>query len=223
MGMVGQADLGKRRVMIVDDHPIIREGLAQFLAREPDIEICGGTDNAADALRQIEDLRPHLVVVDITLKDSHGLGLIADVHSRYKGVRTLVWSMFDEKAFAERALRAGAMGYVNKREPIEKVVEAVRMVLRGEISLSPQMTVALIRRIGAGEPLEEDPVRTLTNRQMQVFTMIGNGMTTKQIARKLNLSPKTVEAHRENIKEKLNLANAAELSCRAIRWVMENG
>jgi DNA-binding NarL/FixJ family response regulator len=223
MGKVGQAGFGKRRVMIVDDHPIIREGLAQFLARDPDIEICGGTDNAADALRQIEDLCPHLVVVDITLKDSHGLGLIADIHSRYKDVRTLVWSMFDEKAFAERALRAGAMGYVNKKEPIESVVEAVRVVLRGEICLSPQMTASLLRRIGKGEPLEEDPVRTMTNRQMQVFTMIGNGMTTKQIARKLNLSPKTVEAHRENIKEKLNLANAAELSCRAVQWVMENG
>ena len=131
--------------------------------------------------------------------------------------------MFDEKVFAERALRAGAMGYINKREPVEKVLQAIRVVLRGEMFLSHEMTNSLLRRVGGGSPLEEYPISRLTDRELEVFGMIGNGQTTKQIARKLGLSPKTIEAHREKIKTKLRIANAAELSRRAVQWVLENG
>jgi DNA-binding NarL/FixJ family response regulator len=213
----------RRRLMIVDDHPIVRRGLAELLAREPDIEVCEGADNVADGVTQVEASRPDLVLVDMSLGDSHGIELIAEVSARWPDVKTLVWSMFDEKMFAERAVRAGAMGYVNKKEPIENVLCAIRQVLAGEMYLSPRMTQRLIRRACGAGTSDADPVQTLSDREMQVFEMIGQAMTTKQIARKLDLSPKTVEAHREKIKTKLNLKNAAELSRRAMLWVLENG
>ena len=213
----------KRKILIVDDHPVVRSGLADLLAREPDIEVCGGADNVTDGLRQVEALRPDLVVVDISLNDSSGIELISELKDRHAGVKSLVWSMFDEKIFAERALRAGALGYINKREPIENMVRAVRQVLAGEMYLSPQMTNRLVRRACGGGPSSEDPIQRLSNRELQIFEMIGSGSTTKQIARKLDLSPKTVEAHREKIKAKLDLKNAAELNRRAVQWVLENG
>jgi DNA-binding NarL/FixJ family response regulator len=212
----------RRKIMIVDDHPIVRRGLAELLAREPDVEVCEGADNVANGLAQVEASRPDLVLVDMSLGDSHGIELITQVNERWPEVKTLVWSMFDEKMFAERAIRAGAMGYINKKEPIENVLSAIRHVLAGEMYLSPRMTQRLIRR-GCGAVSDADPVQTLSDREMQVFEMIGQGITTKQIARKLELSPKTVEAHREKIKTKLNLKNAAELSRRAMLWVLENG
>jgi DNA-binding NarL/FixJ family response regulator len=218
-----QPKIGKRRILIVDDHPIVRRGLAQLVEHKPDIEVCGGADSASDALRQVEELRPDLVVIDISLKDSNGIELITQIKNRYDDVRMLVWSMFDEKVFAERALRAGAMGYINKQESIENVIEAIRQVLRGEMCLSPQMTNLLLSRVGAGEPLEQDPIQRLTNRELEVFQMIGQGTTTQRIARELDLSPKTVEYYREQIKTKLNLKNAAELSRSAVQWVLENG
>lgn len=212
---------GKLRILVVDDHPIVRKGLAQLIAHEPDIEMVGGADNVADALRQVADLHPDLVVVDMSLKDSHGLELLAQIKAQFVDVRTLVWSMFDEKIYAERALRAGAMGYVNKQESNSQLLAAIRQVLAGELYLSSQMTRTLLRRVRGGDLLGEDPVQTLSNRELEVFEMIGNAMTTQQIARKLKLSPKTVEAHREKIKSKLKLSNAAELNRRAVQWVLE--
>ena len=218
-----QADIRKYKVLVVDDHPIVRKGLAQLIAHEPDLEMCGGSDNVTDALAQVQSLHPDLVVVDMSLKDSHGLELLAQIKARYDDVRTLVWSMFDEKIYAERALRAGAMGYVNKQESIDHLIDAIRQVLSGEMYLSSRMTRSFLRRVSCGDALEQDPIQTLSNRELEVFEMIGNAMTTQQIARKLNLSPKTVEAHREKIKSKLNLANAAELNRRAVQWVLECG
>jgi DNA-binding NarL/FixJ family response regulator len=211
----------KLRILVVDDHPIVRKGLAQLIAHEPDIEMVGGADNVVDALRQVADLQPDLVVVDMSLKDSHGLELLALIKAQFVDVRTLVWSMFEEKIYAERALRAGAMGYVNKQESNSQLLAAIRQVLAGELYLSSQMTRTLLQRVRGGDLLEEDPVQTLSNRELEVFEMIGNAMTTQQIARKLKLSPKTVEAHREKIKSKLKLANAAELNRRAVQWVLE--
>jgi len=215
--------VAKRRILIVDDHPIIRRGIAQLLADAPDVEVCGGAESVAEALEQLEARRPDLVVVDISLKESHGLDLIAQIKARYGGVKVLVWSAFDEKIFAERALRAGAMGYINKQEPLDKVVAAIRKILGGEVYLSPAMTNALLRTARGPESLHEDPVGRLTDRELEVFQMIGKGMTTQQIARKLDLSPKTVEAHREKIKTKLDLKNASQLTQRAVQWMLENG
>jgi DNA-binding NarL/FixJ family response regulator len=212
----------KHRILVVDDHPIVRKGLAQLIAHEPDIETCGGTDNVADALKQVASLHPDLVIVDMSLKDSHGLELLVQIKTHFEDVRTLVWSMFDEKIYAERALRAGAMGYVNKQESIHQLIAAIRQVLGGEMYLSSQMTRTFLRRVSSGNVLDKDPVQTLSNRELEVFEMIGNAMTTQQIARKLNLSPKTIEAHREKIKSKLNLSNAAELNRRAVQWVLES-
>lgn len=219
-----RAKLGKhrRRILIVDDHPIIRRGLAEVLASEPDMEVCGGTDNVAEAIRQLEASRPDLVVVDMTLKDSHGIELITEMSNRFRGIKAVVWSTFDEKIFAERAIRAGAMGYINKKEPIERLVQAIREVLSGNFSFSASLTNRLLLRASGSKPLEQDPVRRLSNREVEVFEMIGQGMTTRVIARKLGLSPKTVEAHRENVKAKLELKNSGELNRHAVLWVLEN-
>jgi DNA-binding NarL/FixJ family response regulator len=211
----------KYRILVVDDHPIVRRGLALLITRETDLEICGGAETASSGLRQVQALRPDLVLVDISLRDSNGIELLSQIKTRYPDVKTLVWSMFDERAFAERALRAGAMGYINKQEPIEEVVVAVRRVLRGEVYLSREMTNLLIRRVGAGQSLNHDPVTSLTERELEVFQMIGEGMTTQQIARTLKLSVKTIESHREKIKAKLNVETAAALTRLAVQWVLE--
>ncbi len=218
------APKGKKwRILIVDDHPIVRQGLSALIAHEPDLEVCGGAEDVPDALRQVEQTRPDLVVVDISLKNGHGIDLITEIKERHERVKMLVWSMFDEKLFAERSLRAGALGYVNKQESIDAVVDAIRQVLQGEIYLSSRMTSRLLHRIRGDTALEQDPVENLSNRELQVFEMLGRGLTTQQIARRLCLSPKTVDTHREKIKTKLNLSNAAELSHRAVQWVLENG
>lgn len=225
MGQTPSNRQGKRRkrLLIVDDHPIVRRGLGELLGRELDLEIRDGADNVADAMKDVETFLPDLVVVDMSLNDGSGIEVITQIKARYADIKTLAWSMFDEKVFAERALQAGAMGYVNKKEPIESMVHAVRQVLEGDIYLSPEMTSRLLHRAcGTGAP-EGDPIKRLTNRELQVFQMLGNGMTTKQIGRKLALSPKTIEAHRENIKTKLDLKNAAELSRHAVQWVLQNG
>lgn len=213
----------KSKILIVDDHPIIRQGLMRLIAQqEPDLQVCEGADNVADAFRQVQEIRPDLVLVDISLKDSHGIELISQIKGFDERIKMLVWSAFDEKIYAERSIRAGAMGYVCKKEPIENVIEAIRNVLQGNMYLSPLMTNNLLRRLGGGE-LERDPIAGLSNREIEVFQMLGQGMTTKAIAKKLGVSPKTIEAHRERIKTKLNLRNASELNCQAVQWVLENG
>ena len=211
----------KHRVLIVDDHPIIRRGLTQFLVDTPDIEVCGGAESVVDALQQVEATRPDLVLVDITLRDSHGVELIQLLKDGPHTVKMLVWSMFDEKLYAERVLRAGASGYINKQEPMKKVLEAMRQVLRGDVYLSPPMTIAVLRHVGKVVTLDENPVHGLTNRELEVFEMLGKGMTTKQIAGELGLSCKTVETHREKIKTRLNICNATQLTQRAVQWVLE--
>jgi DNA-binding NarL/FixJ family response regulator len=220
---LGVSGIRTKKVLIVDDHPIVCRGLEELLVQEPDIEICGGASSVSDALREVEVSKPDLVVVDILLRDSHGLDLITQIGARYVTVKTLAWSMFDEQVFALRALRAGAMGYVNKREPIERVLDAIRKVLGGDIYLSSRMTNQLLLSVSRDGPLVEDPIQRLSNRELEVFEMIGQGKTTKQIARHLDLSPKTIEAHREHIKTKLELRNAAELSRRAVLWAMGDG
>ncbi len=217
--------LGNRttKILIVDDHPIVRRGLAELLARQLEIEVREGPDNVADALKDVESFRPDLVVVDMSLNEGSGLELIGKIKADHPKIKTLVWSMFDEKVFAERVMQAGAMGYVNKKEPVENMVFAVRKVLQGDVYLSPQMTTRLLHRACGGHAPNGDPIHSLSNRELEVFQMLGRGLTTKQIGKKLRLSPKTIESHRENIKAKLDLKNAAELNRRAVQWVLENG
>jgi DNA-binding NarL/FixJ family response regulator len=212
----------KYQVLVVDDHPIIRQGLMRLIAQEPDLQVHEGPDNVDDAFRQIQEIRPDLVLVDISLKDSHGIELISQVKDFDGRIKMLVWSMFDEKIYAERAIRAGAMGYICKKEPINNVIDAIRHVLQGNMYLSPHMTNNVLRRLSGGE-LERNPISGLSNREIEVFQMLGRGMTTKSIASKLGVSPKTIEAHRERIKTKLNLKNASELNIHAVQWVLENG
>jgi DNA-binding NarL/FixJ family response regulator len=211
----------RSRVLIVDDHPIVRHGLSQLIGRQPDLEVCGEAANATEALRLVETSRPDVAIVDISLNGDNGIQLIEQIRDLYACVKVLVSSMHEEKSFAGRCIRAGALGYVSKREAITKVVEAVRRVQRGEIVFSPDVEKRLIQRSAVGLPLDCNPIETLTDRELQVFEMIGQGLNTQQISRKLGLSPRTVETHRVKIKTKLNLANSAELGRRACLWVCE--
>jgi len=212
----------KYKVLIVDDHPVVRRGLAGVIACQPDLELCGEAASVKDALDEVQNSCPDVAVIDLALKGGHGIDLIQQIKARQDRVKMLVSSMHDETLFAERSLRAGAMGYVSKQEPTERLLEAIRHVLRGEIYLSPRMTGRILRHVRDGGSAGEDPITTLSNRELGVFEMIGQGMTTQQIARSLELSPKTIEAHREKIKEKLNLRNSAELNRSAVQWVLEN-
>lgn len=211
------------RVLIVDDHPVVRRGLAELIADEPDLEICGQAADVQEALRLVDATHPDVVVCDISLQAGNGIELIEQIKARDERVKTLVSSMHDESLFAERALRAGAMGYINKQEPSERVIAAIRGVLSGQVVLSPRMSNRMLQSVVGGETLDQDPIGTLSNRELEVFELIGQGLTTKKIAGRLHLSPKTIETHREKIKTKLNLGNSTELTRRAVQWVLENG
>jgi DNA-binding NarL/FixJ family response regulator len=212
------------RILIVDDHPIVREGLAARINRQPDLQVVGEAEDVLDALEKVKTETPDLVVVDLALKSGQGLDLIKKIKARSPDTKMLVSSMYDESLYAERTLRAGAMGYINKQEVSDKIIDAIRQVLAGKMYLSAQMTERLLQRaVGSAPALAESPVAALTDRELEIFKMIGKGMTTRHIANELHLSVKTVETHRENIKSKLNLPNSAELSREAVQWVMENG
>lgn len=213
----------KIRVLIVDDHPVVRQGLKLTLASEPDFEVCGEADGETSAIQKFREQMPDLAIVDVTLKDGTGLELIKELKALQPDARILVWSMHDESLFAERAVRAGAMGYINKEQATDRVIDALRQVAAGKIYLSDQMTNRMLcRTLGAGNEDQRSPVDTLSDRELEVFEEIGHGVTTRQIADKLGLSPKTVETYRENIKSKLNLANATQLTRHAVQWVLEN-
>jgi DNA-binding NarL/FixJ family response regulator len=212
------------RVLIVDDHPIVREGLASLLSKQPDFEICGEADDVPTAIRLIEETRPNVVTVDISLNCGNGLDLIRRIHGTNSAIRLVVCSLHDETLYAERALQAGALGYVNKHEATRTIVKAIRMVLDGKIYLSDRMSERLARRlIGGHGKLERLAVETLSDRELEVFQLIGEGQTTAEIATKLHLGIKTVETHRRSIKEKLSLLNTAQLARDAAQWVLENG
>jgi DNA-binding NarL/FixJ family response regulator len=208
-------------VLIVDDHPIVRRGVTEVINAEPDLEVCGTADDVATALVEIEAVRPDVAIIDIGLKGGNGLQLIEQVKGRFAEVKMLVSSMYDESMFAERVLRAGAMGFINKQEDAQRLVHALRQVLCGEVYVSEKVANRLLNCVVGGQAPDYNPIRGLSTRELEVFEFIGQGLTTKQIARKLNLSPKTIETHREKIKSKLNLKNGAELNCRAVQWVLE--
>jgi DNA-binding NarL/FixJ family response regulator len=213
----------KCRILIVDDHPVVRRGLRALVQDETDLEICGEAESTEEALQRFEETTPDVIVLDLTLKSGHGLTLIHDIRSKNDTVKILVSSMHDEMLFAERVLRAGAMGYINKQASPEKIIGAIRQIMRGEIYLSSRMANRLLHQSPGDRLPEKSTVERLTDRELQVFQMIGQGLSTKKIAAELSLSHKTVETHREKIKAKLRLKNSTELGRDATRWAMENG
>jgi DNA-binding NarL/FixJ family response regulator len=216
--------IAETRVLIVDDHPFMRRGLAQTIKDQPGLSVCGEAGSAAEALEIIESARPQLAVVDISLGAESGIELIQEIHQKWPDIRVLVSSMHDEALFAERALRAGALGYVNKGEPPNVFVAALLRVNSGQIYLSERMTKRLLDHVLTDKAQQmRSPIETLSNRELEVFEMIGRGLSTKQIAAKLSLSPKTIETYREHIKQKMNLANSTELTRSAVQWVLEQG
>ena len=209
----------KARILIVDDHPIVRQGLVQMLGHEPDMEACGEAESAAEALKAIAAAAPDAAIVDLSLKDSSGLELLKDIRVRYPRLPVLVLSVYDESMYAERALRAGARGYMMKEEAAEKVVTAIRRILAGQIYLSEAMASRLLHVLVDGRPdAGLSPAERLSDRELEVFQLIGQGFGNTEIARRLHLSPKTVETYRGHIKEKLNLSGATELLQHAIQW-----
>ncbi len=210
------------RVLIVDDHPVVREGLAAQIALQPDLVVCGEAEDLADALDKAETTMPDVAVIDISLKSSNGLELIRRLRTRDHPVRIVVWSMHPESLYAERALRAGALGYVHKSKATREILQAIRAALAGAPHLSTEVAQNLLSRL-AGVQSEQSPIATLSNRELEVFRYMGEGLTTEQIARKMCLSPKTVETYRARMKEKLGLSNITELIQRAAQWVLENG
>jgi DNA-binding NarL/FixJ family response regulator len=212
--------MSKIKIFIVDDHPIIRQGLKELIDQEPDLLVCGEADNAMDATRAIKALLPDVAIVDISLnKDMSGLDLIKEIKTKYPSMLTLVLSMHDETIFAERVLKAGARGYVMKEEATEKVLVAIRRILSGNVYLSDRVSGKILAKITGTRP--EDTISgidSLSDRELEVFELIGIGLGTREIADKLYLSVKTIEAHRMHIREKLKLKNSTELLQHAIQW-----
>jgi DNA-binding NarL/FixJ family response regulator len=210
------------RVMIVDDHEMLRHGMRLMLGQQKDLEVCAEVADEATALRQYRSLNPNLVVVDVSLKSGNGIDLIKRLKIVDANARILVYSMHDEQVYAERALRAGAMGYVTKQKPARAILQGIRDVLRGKLHFSDELTQRVLERVAANEPISNaSAVDSLSDRELEVFEMIGRGLTTRAIADRLHLSPRTVDTYRERLKNKLVLANAAELHYRAIQWVLK--
>jgi DNA-binding NarL/FixJ family response regulator len=210
----------KARVFLVDDHPLVREHLTALIQREADLEVCGEAADAPTALELISRQSPDLVILDIALKQSNGLELIKDLKQRWPKLPVLVLSMHDEMLYAERSLRAGALGYITKEEATVNVLSAVRKVLGGEVYLSERMAGRVMKRMVSGAKDElGSPLEVLTDRELEVFQMLGRGMGTRQIAEELRLGIKTVESYRARIKEKLQLQDGNQLLQHAIQWV----
>ncbi len=210
----------KSKILIVDDHPIVRQGLAELVNHENDLAVCGQAEDAHQAMKAIKELRPEMAVIDISLKETSGIELIKDINVRYPNLPVLALSMHDESLYAERALRAGAKGYIMKAEATEKVITAIRKILNGEIYVSDKMAAKMVRQlVGSKTKISTTPVERMSDRELEVFNLIGKGYGTRQISERLHLSIKTIETYRAHIKEKLSLANAAELLQYAIQWV----
>ncbi len=213
----------KKRVLIVDDHPMMRQGLAQLINGEPDLVVCCEADTATQAVDLIVQNKPDLVLADISLPDKNGLELIKDVHVRDPEILILVVSMHDESLYAERVLRAGARGYVMKQEGGKKLMQAIRVVLSGQIYVSEKMSAKILEIFSGRRSKGGSPIERLSDREFEVFQLIGEGKGTRDIAGHLHLSVKTVEVHRANIKEKLNLRSATDLVHYAVRWMEAQG
>ena len=213
----------KRKILIVDDHSVVREGLATVVNQQPDLMVCAQADGAAQAMAAAAALKPDVAVVDISLEGRSGLELIKDLHYRHPQLPVLALSMHDELLYAERALRAGARGYVMKKESTKDLIAALRRVLEGNIHVSERLTSRLLQQVAKSEPLPtRSPVELLSDRELEVFERIGRGEGTREIADQLHLSIKTVSCYRQNIKTKLNLKTSTELVTHAIHWAASN-
>lgn len=212
------------RVFLVDDHPIVRQGLARLLSHEADLEVCGEAGDVASAIQAVNELRPDVVVADLSLQEGSGIDLIKTLRTQTPDIPVLVLTMHEESFYAERALRAGARGYLTKQEASEKILTAIRQVVHGDLYVSDRLSPKLLQRLITGAPNTDDPlVSRLSDRELQVFLFIGEGRGTQEIADQLHLSVKTIETYRANLKEKLDLRDARELVQYAIRWVVLHG
>lgn len=211
----------KLKVFLVDDHPIVRQGLAQMINREPDLTVCGEAQEAASVLQAISTERPDILIVDISLVGPDGLELVKTIRLRHLSLPVLILSMHDEAIYAERALRAGANGYIMKHEAAERVLVAIRQVLNREIYVSERVASRILHHYITGSPAAgQSPLADLSDRELEVFRLIGEGHSTRAIAEELHLSVKTVESHQAHIKDKLSLKNGRELVQHAIQWAM---
>jgi DNA-binding NarL/FixJ family response regulator len=215
-----KTDAAKRRVLVVDDHPIMREGLRQLINNEPDLVVCGESPDANEAMVLIRTTKPDIVLADISLPGKSGLEFIKDVRAQHPSLSVLVLSMHDESLYAERVLRAGARGYVMKQEGGRKVVQAIHQILGGQMFVSERMSTKILEIFsGRRGKTTSSPVELLTDREFEVFQLIGKGLATSKIAEQLHLSVKTIEVHRLHIKEKLKVNTAPELIRFAVRWL----
>ena len=211
----------KCRVLLVDDHPIVRQGLALLIDREPDLSVCGEAEGAHAAFHAIKTLRPDLVVLDISLSGPDGLDVLKEIRVKTENLPVLILSMHDESIYAERAMRAGANGYIMKQEATERVLVAIRRILQGNVYLSDRLTNTMLQQyVHGASQAKKSPLVNLTDRELEVFRLIGEGHGTRQIADELHLSVKTIESHQAHIKEKLALRNARELVQHAIEWTV---
>ncbi|HWO31498.1 MAG TPA: response regulator transcription factor [Candidatus Acidoferrum sp.] len=211
----------KYRVLLVDDHPIVRQGLALLIEREADLSVCGEAEGAHTAFHAIETLRPDIVLLDISLNGPDGLEVLKEIRVKTGSLPVLILSMHDESIYAERAMRAGANGYIMKQEATEKVLIAIRRILQGDVYLSDRLTTTMLQQyVRGGAHTKSSPLLNLTDRELEVFRLIGEGHGTRQIADELHLSVKTIESYQAHIKEKLALRNARELVQHAIEWTV---
>lgn len=210
----------RRRILLVDDHPMMRGGMAQVINKQSDLEVCGEADNAAQAMQCLAQLQPDLVIADITLPGRSGIELVKDMLAVQPALPILIVTLHDESLYAERALRAGAQGYLMKDAGAARLLEAIRQVLAGQTYVSPQLAARIVNRFSGRHPRgSSSPIEKLTDREFEVFRLIGEGKTAKQIAQELHLSSKTVDVHRGRIKEKLGISDMTALVSHAARWV----
>jgi DNA-binding NarL/FixJ family response regulator len=211
----------RTRVFIVDDHPVVREGLAMMIARQPDLEVCGEAEDIPEALRLAASAKPDVAVVDIALKNGNGLDLIKRLKARGDAARILVCSMYGERLYADRALRAGALGYIMKEQATDLIIKGIRKVRQGKVFLSKSMSERLLKRaVGpTGGTVSRLAIEVLSDRELEVFRLLGNGLTTVQVAQSMHVSVKTIETYIARIKEKLELESGRELLQRAAQWM----
>ena len=218
------APVVRKRILLVDDHPFMRAGLAGLIDRQPDLVVCGEAGNPSEAFKALQTLKPDLVLSDLTMPGRSGLEFVKDLRAAEPGLTILVVSMHDEVVHAERALRAGARGYIMKEAGGENLLAAIRQVLRGEVYVSPRMSARILDDLSGSRPRgSNSPIEKLTDREFEIFQLIGQGKSTRDIAEQLHLSTKTIDVHRSHIKEKMELNDVTALIRHAVRWVETQG